>query len=246
MITLFDGKVILIRTIKKNGESMSYKYLFIRQELYDKNFLGKIYPSRSLADIGKLYSRKYWILVVAYFISIGLFVTSFALQYELLKWVFMLILMILAITIDIPREKFVYNEPALSVEKTEIKNNYKQAIELIVELLKDNGIDSLEKLMKLKSECEGILKTHNEKFSKFDSKIIELLLVAPISALVASQIYPQSDVVLSGIILVSLVGISILVLMKATRLIYYYSKGCFKDKFILEIIMDVEYSDLLE
>ncbi len=97
MIAFFDGKVILIKIIKMNGESMSYKYLFLRQELYEKNPLGKIYPSRSLADIVQLYNRKYWVLVVACFISIGLFVTSFLLQYELLKWIFMIILMILAI-----------------------------------------------------------------------------------------------------------------------------------------------------
>ena len=119
-------------------------------------------------------------------------------------------------------------------------------IEDIDKIFRKHGIDTNEKLKKLKSECEGLLNARKSKYTTINGKILEMFIGVPLDALVASLIYTQKDAVQTAIVALIILGFTVLGSVKIFRSIDYYSEGYFKDKYLLDAINEIEYSDKLE
>jgi hypothetical protein len=147
------------------------------------------------------------------------------------------------VLIQIPREKHFYNDSARSNELDEKMKDYNQYVSSIWAILQNHGIDMPGKLMKLKTECETTLKMREDRFSKINSKIVDMLIGVPLGALIASIICTDSDAVPVAIGALILIGLAILGVVKLIRYINYYSEGYFKDKYLLDAINELDYSE---
>lgn len=121
--------------------------------------------------------------------------------------------------------------------------NYEQYITDVRNILLKHGIDTPEKVMKLKTECETTLKVREDKYIKINSKIIDMFIGVPLGALIASIIYADSDTVPTAIGALILIGLTILGVAKLIKTISYYSEGYFKDKYLLDTINELDYSE---
>lgn len=97
--------------------------------------------------------------------------------------------------------------------------------------------------MRLKIECEATIKMREDKFAKINTKFVDMLIGAPLGALIASVIYSDSKAFPTAIGAITLVGLAILGLIKLVNLINYYSEAYFKDKYLLDALNELEYYD---
>lgn len=158
-------------------------------------------------------------------------------------WIPIIIIVLISVLSQIPREKYFYNDSARTSELSERMWNYEQYVSDIWGILRNHGIDTPEKVMNLKTECETILKMREDKFAKINSKIIDMLIGVPLGALIASIIYNDSDAVPVAIGALALIGFAILGVVKLIRTIGYYSEGYFKDRYLLDAINELDYSE---
>ncbi len=223
---------------------MTYKYLNIRRAIYEKDPASKLKSVRSLADMIRLFRLPYWIMLGVLLLAIFILVIISIINYRS-PYVFIPVIMIVLVSIfsQIPREKYLFNLSARADELSEQMQYYEQYISDIWSILRDYGINSSEKVMKLKTECEIALKIHEDKFTRINSKIADMLIGVPLGALIASIIYADSDVVPIGIGVLILIGLIVIGVVKLIRSISYYSEGYFKDKYLLDAINELEYSE---
>lgn len=223
---------------------MTYKYHYIRREMYEKNPAGELNSYRSIKDMARLFKLPLWIMLGTLLISIILFVIFEISDFKgPFIWIPIIIIVLVLIISQIPREKYLYNESARSNELTEQRNNYEQYISDVWVILQNHGIDTSEKLKILKSECETALKTRENKFSKINSKIVDMLIGVPLGALIASIIYADNEAVPMTIGALVLFGLTVLGVIKIIKSINFYSEGYFKDKYLLDAINELIYSE---
>lgn len=223
---------------------MTYKYLDVRREIYEKNPSNMMNSYRSFLDIKKLYKRSFWILLGIFLISLVclVVVTMFALN-GLLELLFTIPPIVVLLLLEIPREKYFYNESARLNELSEIKQNYNEYVLKVCTILKSQGVDTPDKLLCLKNECSENLKKHENTFEKLNSKLVDMFIGVPLGALIASVIYSDSKAVPIAIWVVVFIGIAVLGILKFISIINYYSEGYFKDKYLLDILNELNYFD---
>jgi F0F1-type ATP synthase assembly protein I len=144
---------------------------------------------------------------------------------------------------QVPREKYLYNDSAREIELSKVNQSYSEYVSSIWNILQNHGVDTPEKLLKLKAECEAALKIREDRFTKINNKIVDMLIGVPLGALIASIIYANSNAAPIAIGVVILIGIIILGVVKLFKSIEYYSEGYFKDKYLLDAINELNYSE---
>lgn len=127
------------------------------------------------------------------------------------------------------------------IELSKNRNDYKQYVSEIKITLQEHGINTPEKLEKLKAECDKELKMHEDIFTKINSKIVDMLIGVPLGSLIASLIYADSNAVSIAIGTLIIVGIAILFALRLVNKLFYYSEGYFKDKYLMAAINELDY-----
>lgn len=223
---------------------MTYKYLVVRREIYEKDPSSKINSYRSFSDVAKLFRRPYKIMLGLLLIAlIGLASIAIFAPNSPLVWPLLIIITAIILLSQIPREKYIYNESARANELSEKMQDYEQYVLEVWNILRNHGIDNPDKVQKLKTECETTIKMREDKFAKVNSKIVDMLIGVPLGALIASIIYSDSKAVPSAIGAIILGGLAILGILKLISLINYYSEGYFKDKYLMDAIKELDYFD---
>lgn len=221
---------------------MTYKYMYIRRAIFEQNPASKINTYRNLSDMVKLYKRQYFIMLVLLLLSV---LFSFIIisiypnrPFVLIPMVFELLIVIL---ISVQREKHIYNESVRAQEISEIEKNYEEYVLNVSNTLESNGINTPEKLQKLKEECKSELKKYEEKLGRVNSKIFDMLIGVPLGAFIASIIYSNSNTIPAAIVVIIIIGLVLLGFTRLIGYIEYYSVGYFKDKYLLDAINELDY-----
>lgn len=228
---------------------MTYKYLYIRRELYEESPSDILDKNRNLSDMKRLFKRPFWIMLGALLFAflgslIIIILTFIGLLTPPLTFLYLVpIVIIITVSIisEVKKERFFYNETSRANELSKNMQNYEQYISKIRDIFLRFGIDTPEKVNKLKTECETKFKTRDEKFAKINSKTVDMLIGVPLGALIASIIYTNSKVAPAAIGAIILIGIVALGFVKLIGLIEYFSEGCFKDKYLLDSINELDY-----
>ncbi len=223
---------------------MTYKYTYIRRAIYEENPAGKLNKYRSLSEIARLFKRPYWIMLVSLLFSlIFLAICIVFFPKSPFLYIPMALIILIIILSQIQREKHMYNETARAQEICELEKNYEGYVKSVWNIMLKYGIDTPEKMQKLKAECKITLKKHEDKLAKINGKIFEMLIGVPLGALIASIIYSNSNTVPVAIVSIIIIGLAVLGLIRLVGYIEYYSEGYFKDKYLLDAIYELDYSE---
>ena len=224
---------------------MTQKYIYVRREIYEKNPASKLSHTRNFADMVRLFKYLYWVMLILIAGSIIATIVFLILNpsnpYLLVP---MGLIIIIAIVSQLPREKHLYHESARKKELEYLQEGYQQYISEILQILKKYDIDSVEKVSQLKHECEDALKSQKEKYSTIGNKIFDMLIGVPLGALIASMIYSGLNVVLTSVFSVIFIGIAIAGLNKVVQAVFFYTEGYFKDKYLLDVLNELNYSSV--
>jgi hypothetical protein len=224
---------------------MTYKYQYIRREIYEKNPEGELNSYRSFTDMVRLFRLPFWIMLGSLLIAcIFLVVVVIFYPKSLLIWIPIIIIFVVNMLSQIPREKYFYHSKARENEVLEKMKNYEQYTSGVREVLHSQGIDTPEKLKALRKECELTLKSREDRYIKINGKIIDMLIGVPLGALIASLIYVDKNTVPTTIGSIIVIGLVTIGIAKLVKLINYYSEGYFKDKYLLDAINEMEYSEI--
>lgn len=192
----------------------------------------------------RLFKRLYWIMLgVMLFAILLLFFIIIKVPNNPLIFIPVLIILVISIISQIPREIHFYNDAARKGEIAQQIQDYQQYIDYIDGIFRKYGIDTAEKMKILRAECEGVLKAREDKYAKISTRVIDMLIGVPLGALIASIMYANNDTVPTAIGALILIGLIVLGGIKIFRSINYYSDGYFKDKYLLDAINELEYSD---
>lgn len=224
---------------------MTHKYLEVRRAMYEINPTSKISSRRKFSDMVKLFKAPYLIMLVLLFLSIiSYLILIIFFPNSPLLYVLIPTMVILPLLSQISREEYLYNVLARQEELTEMSVQYTQYIIEIKMTLRNHGIDTPEKVLHLKHECETSLNIRDEKYNKLSSKTIDMLIGVPLGALIASIIKADNHIVPIAIGSIILMGIAISGFVKLIQSIGYYSEGFFKDKYLLDTLNELDYSDI--
>lgn len=224
---------------------MTYKYLNIRRALYEQNAKAKLNTNRRFSDMARLFRLPNWIMFGLNFISLLIYIVIAIIDSKSpFILIPIIIILLIAILSSIVKERYLYNDAARAYELSELTQKYEKYIESIIVLLENHGINSYEKLMKLKIECEKTLKTHEDKYHKLNNKVFDMLIGVPLGALIASLIYENSNAIPKAIGAIVYIGIAIIGVINFIKFFNYISDGYFKDKYFLDTINELEYSDV--
>ena len=192
----------------------------------------------------RLFKPSLWIMsgsVVFAMISFG--VIAWIGLLNPLIWIPILIIIIASVISQVSREKYLYNDAERKKELSEKIRDYDRYVLRVRNVLRNNGIDTPEKITKLKTECETVLKTNQEKFTIINNKIFDMFIGVPLGALIASIIYADSTTAQTEIAVLIFLGLIILAIVTIARLINYYSEGYSKDKYLLDALNELDYSE---
>lgn len=210
----------------------------------EKNPMSQLNAHRSLTDMARLFKRSAWIMLGCLFLAGILMIIAIFIHNILFAIAYTVIIIGVSVLLEILPEKYLYNISERGIELSEKKQHYVECIKAVHRILIEHDINTYKKLEKLKLECESILKAWETNFSKTNSKVIDMFIGVPLGALIASIIYANSNAVIGSIVFVILTGIIVLEAVKLIKFINYYSEGHFKDKYLLNAINELDYSDI--
>lgn len=138
----------------------------------------------------------------------------------------------------------IYNEEERKQELAEAKGAYEHYIQEIKTVLNSCGIDSAQKRKALKAECKTNLEKQAKPYSTIISNVYSTLIGVPLGAIISAIIYANSnDTAIVQIIGMIMFGLIIIGLCKAHKILLYYSEGYFKDRYLFEILDELEYTE---
>lgn len=197
---------------------------------------------RSFSDIAKLYKRSYLILLgLMVIVFISLAAISISAPNSPLSLLLMIIVLINLGLSNLPREQFFYNKSVRADELSKKNHEYENYVSEVWNIFKSHGIDNDEKILKLKVECENTLKMYEDKYTKINNRIADMLIGAPLGALIASIISSDSEVILTAIGVIIFGGLAFLGILKLLYLISFYFEGYFKDRCLLDSVNELDY-----
>ena len=223
---------------------MTYKYRYIRRAIYEENPASKLNLNRSFTDMGRLFKRPIWIMLGILLVAIifTLIIVIYNLNTHLL-WIPSFLIVLISFSSQIIRERYFYNDSIRVNELSKKNHNYEQYVSDVWDILRTYGIDTPDKVKLLKTECETLLKSREDKYTTINNKIIDILIGVPLGALIASIIYADHNAVPIAIGVLILVGLAVLGVVKLIRFINYYSEGYFKDRYLLDAVSELNYSE---
>lgn len=220
----------------------TYRYWEVRRDVYDTLSKKKIKNYRSFADMKRLFARRFWIIMGGIMISLVTFlVLSFA--YPNKPWYMIPCVIIIGLIIYSEfYESKMYNPIERKKEIGERNLRLEQYLDDVREVLQSHGIKTTEQITVLKEECKKQVDTHNSTFKSISGKIYDMLVGVPLGAFISALIYnDKGNEVIINIFSLIIIGLSIISIANIFKKISYYSSGNFKDKFLLDVICELEY-----
>lgn len=223
---------------------MTYKYYDVRREVYDKCSDKTLKRTRSLKDLRKLFKWYAWVIMSLWLVFM---ITFIILVYVLPGKPYYLIPCAAAFTVTAIwefRSERIYNAGERYRELEEVKHNYLQYIRNVKGVLDSCGIDSREKLDALKKECNARLDSHTKPYKPVSSTTYNMLISVPLGAVVSSIIYRNSgDTAVAQIVGLLMFGLMIIGFCKVFKALTFYADGYFKDRYLLEVLNELDYTD---
>ena len=223
---------------------MTYKYYDVRREIYDKCSGKALKRTRSFKDLKRLFKWYAWVIMALLLVSMIAFII---LVYVFPGKPYYLIPCAAAFTVTAIWEfhsERIYNAGERYRELEEVKHNYLQYIRNVKGVLDSCGIDSREKLDALKKECNARLDSHTKPYKSVSSTTYNMLVSVPLGAVVSSIIYRNSgDAAVAQIVGLLMVGLMIIGFCKVFKALTFYADGYFKDRYLLEVLNELDYSD---
>lgn len=222
---------------------MTYKYLYVRRAIYESKPNRSLNSYRTIKDVKRLFKPLTWIMLGAVLISLALIVLII-LRNPISPLVFipLIIVFLVSILSEILSESVLYNPSARSDELLQKSQDYKQYISEIFKVFVSFDLNSLEKVMVLKLECEEALLCYKNKYQKASNKITDVLIWVPLGALITTIVGSGYKTISLPVVAIILIGLSAFACIKFLRIIEYFSEAYFKDQYLLSIINEFEYS----
>ncbi len=220
---------------------MTQKYIYIREEICSIKMNDSKGKRRTFAEMREVFTFFGWIIPISLII---LGITYFILLFTCTEfsWKFAIgagICMVLSAYVP---DRVLYKEEARVKELKKVYERYDEDANQIVPTIRKH-ICSYEKLMKLKSECEEVIKKYEDKRDRIKKRIFELSFVVPVTALILNIISPSEQypifIAIAGILIVGYLYMFIELVMK---LVQKLSQDYKKDKYLLELINELDYS----
>lgn len=230
-------------TILKGVFFLTYKYSEIRREMFVESPDKILKKKRSFIDIKKQFTIFHWAILFFLVVSAVICVVL-GLKYSDKPFLLLIPIVIIfgcAILIEFFSDK-MYNPLGRNEELKKQDEQYGKYIDKIHDVLNKHGINSAKKRALLKKECEDNLIRHEEKFKIINGKTFEILIGVPLGALISSLIYKNDDALIGQIIGIIILGIFLVLLLRIIKRIIYFSDGYFKDKYLMDILNEFEYS----
>lgn len=222
---------------------MTYKYLMVRRDIYENCSDKKIKKLRTFKEIRNLLRKFHWIILALTSLSLIAFITITILPINNL-WLLIPVVIVIASAIisEVYTDKN-YNKEARAKELSERYIAYEEYITSIKEMLEKNKINTDQKIQFLKEECTKVLERHEQKYLSVRSRIYDMLIGVPLGALISSLIYKSEETLINEILYIIIIGILIICLSRIIKLIRFYSDGYFKDRYLLNALNEIQYSE---
>lgn len=190
---------------------MTYKYVLIRREIYENKPDAILRGKRSVRDIIKLYRFPYLVFYTVYFLALIMY-AIFGLLFSneknaIYSTVIAIILIVPALLLDLPRERTRYKMTERKKEIEKQKVNYNAFIQNTYNILCSYEIDTKIKIRIIKSECISRLQSSSNIGVSENNKVIEVLIIYPISSIISSLIEKNDLVHYDMAITTILIGI---------------------------------------
>ena len=220
----------------------TYRYWEVRRDIYDKLSNKRIKNYRTFADMQRLFTLRFWIIIGGIMLSLVAFlVLSFT--YPNKPWYMIPCVIILGLIIYSEfYESKMYNPIERKKEIGERNLRLEQYLSDVRSVLVSHGISTTEQIAALKEECKKQVDTHNSTFKSISGKIYDMLVGVPLGAFISALIYNDKvNEVIINIFSLIIIGLSIIGIASIFKKNSYYSSGSFKDKFLLDVICELKY-----
>ena len=221
---------------------MTYKYCLVRRAIYENDPTSKLKKRRSLKDMKRLFKLPFWImmfLVICSLISIAL-ILLFKFN-TMLVYIPYFVIALVSFVFEIPREDKIYHMEERNKEIRIKECEHEEYINNVREILTELGVNTPNKIEKLKEECEEILIKRNNRFSNINNRIIDMLIGVPLGALIASTIYADTKTQNEGIVLILSIGLILFIIIQIAKVWQYYTDANFKDRYLLNVLNELSY-----
>ena len=223
----------------------TYRYWEIQRDVYDTLSKKKIKNYRSFADMKRLFACRFWIIMGGIIISLVAFLVLFIACPNKFWYLIPLVFIIGFIIYSEFFENKMYNSSERKKELGKRNLRLEQYLDDVREVLQSHGIKTTEQIAILKEECEKQIKTHNAAFKSISSKTYDMLIGVPLGAFISALIYnDKGNEVIINIFSLIIIGFTIIGIANIFKKISYYSSGNFKDKFLLDVICELEYIEI--
>ena len=221
------------------------KYYAIRRDLYEYKPDKEINKYRTVDEVKKLFKTSFWILLALMVICLALYIFLVIqlpdTNYPLIPATVLLILVRLS---EVFEEK-LYDSEERKKELAAKSASLNQYVTRVNEILLSHDVKTSAQREFLKNECEQKLEEHNKPFVFFNDNALNTLISVPIVALLSAAIYKSqaSDIIIEKIIEMCIVFAMFFGVLKTINKLTFYSKGYFKDKYLLDALNEVMYFD---
>ena len=220
----------------------TYRYWDIRRDVYDTLSKKKIKNYRSFADMKRLFARSFWIIMGGIIISLVSFLILIIACPNKLWYTIPLVIIVGLIVYFEFYENKMYNPSERKKEIGERNLRLEQYLDDARAILLSHGIKTTEQIAVLKEECENQINAHNATFKSISRKTYDMLIGVPLGAFISALIYNDKvNGVIINILSLIIIGLTILGIADIFKKISYYSSGNFKDKFLFDVICELEY-----
>lgn len=221
---------------------MTRKYYLVRRAIYENKHKSKLRKCRSINEVKRLFKPPIWIILAVVILSLifSLWIMLFKHNYMLILIPY-LIIVLAPLILEILHEDKVYYMEVRDKEIQTKKSEYNEYINNVKEILTKLEINTPAKIEMLKKECDEALNKRNNKFSNLNNRIIDMLIVVPLGALIASYIYADNETHSEGIAMILFIGLLLLFFNQVARLWQYYMDANFKDRYLLDVLNELSY-----
>ncbi len=223
---------------------ITYKYFEVRREIYNKCSDKALKQIRSFNEMKKLFKRSFWVMLSMMVVAIIAFVLLVVFfPKKLYYFIPVPVMFFIPIILEFRCEK-IYNAEERNHELAEIKGAYEHYIQEIKTVLDSCGINSSQKRKALKAECKANLEKHAKPYNAIMSNAYSMLVGVPLGAIVSAIIYANDNgTVVVPMIGMIMFGLIIIGLCKFYKALTYYSDGYFKDRYLLDVLDELEYAE---
>ena len=221
---------------------MTYKYVEVRREIYERCSDKPLKKHRSFKDLKRLLKGGYGgLLFLALACLGGALIVYILAPQSICCFIPLAVAYGIIIVMEFSGEKRYHSEERKK-ELSEKAELYEQYIMDIEEALRDCGIDDEKKRAILKAECEGRLSDRVKPYTTASSRAFDMLIGVPVGLLISSFMHRDSDVLVGQILGIIVIGLIIIACVRLLKFITYYSDGYFKDRFLLNALNELEYN----